>query len=269
MIFETFKRLTGAAVLAVGISGAAQASTVDTVLSLVIDISGSISASEYNLMMDGYANAFRDSTIQAGILDTGNGDVGKIAVNVVQFGTTAGQVVGFTILDTIDAINGFANTLDTLARNFSLGGSTCIACGLSVSKSLLDGWLGVDSNSAARAVIDVSGDGNDNVSGGTIAARELAVRDARDAACGAGYTVNGITVGAESILDYYKDNVICPSGAFALRAIGFSSFESAVKTKLAAEITGQPIDPIPLPAGAWLLLGGLGAFAAVRRKKAA
>lgn len=257
---KTFKNgLAAAAIALAGMTGAAQAATVDTVLSLVIDVSGSINTTEYNQQMDGYAAAFRDATIQAGILDTGGGDLGKIAVNVVQFGTRAAEQVAFTILDSIASIDAFADTLDTLARA-SLGASTCIACGIDVGKSTISTWLA--GNTASRGVIDVSGDGGENVR--TIAQ----LKAARDAACGtAGIdAVNGITIGGgASLLAHYNDNVICGSGSFAIGATGFSTFESAIKTKLNAEITGT--SPVPVPASALFMFTAMGAAFVARRRK--
>ena len=83
------RKLLTSSVVILGLAGPSPAATVDVALSLVIDISGSIDDSEYNQQMDGYANAFRDAQIQAGILDMGNGDVGAVAVNVVMYASSA------------------------------------------------------------------------------------------------------------------------------------------------------------------------------------
>ena len=74
----TFKLKAVAAALTLGLAAtSASAVPVDLGLSLVIDVSGSVSTAEYNLQMDGYANAFRSSAVQQNIL---GGNVGAIGV---------------------------------------------------------------------------------------------------------------------------------------------------------------------------------------------
>ena len=87
---------TLSALVVTGLFAAAnvQATPVELELSLVVDVSGSISTTEYNLQMDGYANAFRDPTVISGILSYANG----IAVNMVQFASNAAQVVGLSLI---------------------------------------------------------------------------------------------------------------------------------------------------------------------------
>ena len=52
-----------AAVSFSALASTASAVPVDLGLSLVIDVSGSVSGSEYDLQMDGYANAFRSAAV--------------------------------------------------------------------------------------------------------------------------------------------------------------------------------------------------------------
>lgn len=251
--------LAAAVIGVAGIVGSAHAATVDTVLSLVIDVSGSIDTNEYQLQMNGYANAFLDAGIQSSILDTDGGNrEGKLAVNVVQFGSFSSEVVAFTILDSVTDISTFAGVLQGLGR--TEGGSTNIAAGINTGASTIAAWLGTAGNAATRSVIDVSGDGSQNVP------PTNQVLTARDNACAAGNVVNGITIGGGSGLQtYFQNNVQCGTGSFTVAASGFDTFEGAIKTKLRAEITGTP-PTVPLPASAVLLLAGLGGFAAFKRK---
>lgn len=260
MFFDNFKRLAGATALvtALGISGGAQAATVDTVLSLLIDVSGSVDATEYNLQRTGYVNAFNDASIIAAITDTSDGRLGKIAVNVVQFGTNASEVIGMTVIDSAATSSAFATALSTMARSQS--GSTAIGRGISEAISSINAWLAIDGNSANRRVIDVSGDGANN--SGTAPSTVGAPF------CTAGGVINGIAIGSTGLKTYYENNVRC-GGGFVLQASSFDDFDQAIRTKLRAEITGEDPDVIPLPAAAWLLLGGLGSLAAFRRRKTA
>ena len=49
---------------------------VDTELQLLMDVSGSVSASEFNLQLQGYVDAFYSQAVQYAILDTSDGKLG-------------------------------------------------------------------------------------------------------------------------------------------------------------------------------------------------
>jgi hypothetical protein len=265
MISIDFKRAAVAAVLAasMGLGGSAQASSVsvDTVLSLVIDVSGSVDSNEYNLQRTGYVNAFNDAAIVSAITDTSNGKLGRIAVNVIQFASDASQAIGMTIIDSAATSSAFATALANMLRIES--GSTAIGEGIDAGEASILAWLGLG-NTATRKVIDVSGDGanNSGISPSTAGSSFCAP--------GVGGVINGIAILTDDpgLDTYYENNVAC-NGGFVLSASGFGTFDEAIKTKLRAEISGENPNVVPLPAGAWLLLGGLGGLAALRRRKRA
>lgn len=234
----------------------AHAIAVDLELSLVIDVSGSISASEYNLQMDGYANAFRSTTVKNAILG-GNG----IAVNAVFFASSASEKIPFTLLNSEASILAFANVLDNFARPNDVGSSTEIYDGINTSVPTFGTETGGTSNGfeSARQVIDVSGDGTSN-STITSAARDAALLAGVDA-------INGLTIGSSTITNFYSANVIGGSGSFVINAPDFDTFGSAVQRKLDIEIGGGNAVPEPVTASLGLLsLGALGVFATRRRK---
>lgn len=167
--------------LAFGSLTAASAATVDTVLSLVIDVSGSIDSTEYNLQMEGYEKAFRDSDIQNAITDTSNGRNGSIAVNLIQFSSSAVERLGFFVIDSASKAIDFADDIGSLARPGGIGSQTDIASGMDLATSTINAWLNDSSNSANRAVMDVSGDGERNNGDAPSSARDNALANNIDA----------------------------------------------------------------------------------------
>ena len=217
---------------------------VDLELSLVIDVSGSVDNSEYNLMMDGYANAFRDATVQSNIL---NGTNGAISVNTIFFAGSAftTSLDSFVLLDSMTAINDYADTLDNFIRPGS--GGTAIYTGTNKAISLLDADTLYEGDGF---VIDISGDG----------ANSSASQDqaARTSAESKGYKINGITIGSASIEAYYQANVITNDG-FTIHANSFGDFQAGILKKLKAE-TGPTPPSAPEPTTLALIALGLLGF---------
>ncbi|MFT4550366.1 MAG: hypothetical protein ACI8XO_004935 [Verrucomicrobiales bacterium] len=203
----------------------AEAVLVDVELSLVIDVSNSVDVSEYNLQMDGYANAFRDPAVQANIL---GGTEGAIAVNAVFFASDyfTTTLDSWRILDSAVAIEDFADELDVFPRPG--GGGTDIASGMDRSRLLFD----ANGFESSNQVMDVSGDGTSNV---------IETSSARDAAETADIKVNGLPIDngvTTTISDYYAANVVTPGG-FVEIASTFADFEAAVKRKILMETGGD------------------------------
>ncbi|MBK4215556.1 VPLPA-CTERM sorting domain-containing protein [Paracoccus caeni] len=253
-----FMSAVAACVMAAAPFTAANAATidVDVELQLLVDVSGSVDSSEFALQRDGYVDAFRSSTIQNAILSTADGRLGKIAVEFIYWSGQAQQQVsvGWALLDSVPAINAFADAIEAAARPFS--GQTAVGSAINFGYQR----FATNDYNGTTNVIDVSGDGADNQ--GTNAA------SARDAALAAGIDrINGLPIGGSSSVEsFYANNVIGGSGSFLLAASDFNDFSSAVAKKLEYEITGENPNVIPLPAAGWLLIAGLGGLGLMRRR---
>jgi hypothetical protein len=246
------------ALLAIGLATALGGTThaaIQTVLSLAIDVSGSVDGTEYDLQMDGYAAAFNSMAIK-NYLDAATDDV---AVQVVFFGTAAGyapSLTTFTILSDSASATAFSNTLANLARPFQ--GNTNIAAGINFARTAMLAFVANAANDVlpdARLIIDVSGDGEQNVTPTSQLSTAVTTTE------NAGITINGLAIVTPqfpNLDDYYNSDVITSDG-FVIPADNFADFSSAVQTKILREITGTGEVPEPASIACWtgLVVGGL------------
>lgn len=267
-----FKKLAAVAALSTVLATGAQATTVSLELMLLTDNSGTISTSDFNLIKEGYARAFEDATVQDKIL---NSSTGSIAVATSFFGTNYGGISGaWTLIDSAASADAYAAFLRAMSRP-NTGTTTNIRAGLLGAAA----EFATNTYDSIRQVIDLTGDGAQNVSGGCTLAEAVcvALQNDRDTVLsGEVDTINALFVndanrfgnlGTEAVnsILYGQTNVIGGDNAFVVAANDFNAFQGAIRDKIIREIAPPPV---PLPAGGVLLLTGFGAMAVMRRRKA-
>lgn len=208
--------------------GWAQDRKVDLELVLALDSSGSVNAREFNLQLQGYIDAFRNPAVIESIT---NGDEGAIAVTLMIWagdrkdGTRV--IADWTLIDSAESADEFVEKILATPR-FVLRDGTSLSNVIETGARMFTA-NGFDGN---RMVIDISGDGTNNIGYEPFVARDIAVK--------AGVTINGLAILTDfPELDlYYGENVVGGPGAFVVSAQNFHAFSAAVLNKLVREIAG-------------------------------
>jgi hypothetical protein len=220
------KRILAAIIVMLCTAGPVRAESppVGTALILLIDVSGSIDNTEYDLQKSGIANAFRDPAVVKAIW---NQPFGRMAVALVEWSDSAAVVVPWTVIEGEDESRGFAAVIDRIER--SSRGSTALGTAVAFAVDLFES-CGCE---PARRVIDVSGDGLNNSGALTASAgRELAL--ARN------IVVNGLPITGDGsdlgLYEHYEKEVKGGQGSFIIEARGFEDFARAIRQKLVMEI---------------------------------
>jgi hypothetical protein len=205
---------------------------VDLALCLAIDVSASVDAEEFALMVGGAAAAFRDPGIAAAALA---GPRRAIAVAVLFWsgGARGGPpalpevAVPWMRVDGAAAMLALAEAIEAAPR-LPGPGATALGEGMAAGLALLARCPA----EAARHVLDVSGDGRHN--------QGRPPGPVRDIGVAAGVTLNGLAVLNEEpdLLEHYVAEVIGGPGSFALDCADYAAFAEAMRRKLAREIGG-------------------------------
>lgn len=206
---------------------------VDLELILAADVSQSVDTHEAILQRRGYVGALRDPMVLRAIQQ---GRLGRIAVTYVEWAGYGQQnvTVPWTVIETAAEAERFASRLET--RRILTGFGTSISSLLDAAVAIFEDnpWRG------ERRVIDISGDGPNNLGTATLAPRQRLVA--------AGVTINAVPIQTDGAklpdLDvYFAECVIGGPGAFVVLAHGFAAFADAVRRKLLLEIAGVSPEP--------------------------
>ncbi|MEE2760308.1 MAG: DUF1194 domain-containing protein, partial [Pseudomonadota bacterium] len=210
---ELYLHILAAAAMAWGFGSHAAAlerTPVDLELVLAVDVSGSVDFQEASLQREGYVKAIGSpefaKAVAAGVL-------GRIAITYIEWAGEGVQdsILGWRIIDGTESARAFAKAL--ASAPISTGPWTSISDAITFAVPLLEG----NAFQGTRRVIDISGDGPNNV--GSL------VTEARAATIAKGITINGLPIindrlqpsGRPQIKDldrYYAACVIGGPGAF-------------------------------------------------------
>jgi hypothetical protein len=203
----------------------------DLALVLAVDVSRSMDLDEQQLQRNGYVEAFRSPDVHAAIRKS---PIGRIAVVYVEWSGVGEQrvVVPWTVIDGPAAATAFADRLAAapVDRIFS----TSISSAIDFSVRLF-GKSGVE---PTRQVIDISGDGPNNMGRPVVPARDDAVAK--------GIVINGLPFmlkrpngfgDMEELDRYYEECVIGGPGSFMVPIRSAGEIVQATRTKLIREIS--------------------------------
>ncbi|MEM9430078.1 MAG: DUF1194 domain-containing protein [Pseudomonadota bacterium] len=192
-------------------------------LALTVDVSASISPTEYSLQMNGLADALEDPEVMHAFVSS------DAVVSLVQWTGAGRQQVSLpwrTIESEADLAE-FSATVRATPRAWSVF-STAIGEALLFTGTTFDAV-----SHCERYVIDVSGDGLSN--------EGQDVRVARDLVVSSGVTINGLAIetSIRFLSRYYESHVVGGPGAFVETAANYDDYGRAIRRKLLAEIV-QP-----------------------------
>ncbi|WP_439813684.1 DUF1194 domain-containing protein [Zavarzinia sp. CC-PAN008] len=204
----------------------AEATDVDLELVLALDSSSSVDDREFVMQRAGLAAAFADPRVLQAIQA---GRRGVIAVLLMEWADPEKQLMigDWRLLHDQASLLAFADEIGDRKRRI-LGGVTSISGAIDRARQECER----NGFTAARRVIDVSGDGR-NASG-------RPVQPARDAAVAAGFVINGLPIAVDDpgLTRYFEAEVIGGNGAFVQSTPDYEGFGEAMRTKLIREIEG-------------------------------
>ncbi len=194
----------------------------DTALLLAIDISGSIDAAEYDLQVLGLADGLEDPAIIDALV------AGQDAIAVVQWSGVGAQALVLPwqrVFDAGDAAR-LAAAARGLPRSFRAS-ETAVGQAIDFSAAQFPAV-----SDCRRKVIDISGDGPENVG--------FTVGQARQRAEEQGIEINAIAIEdmgvSTPITTFYKRWAIT-KGGFVITARGLRDYPRAMREKLLRELT--------------------------------
>lgn len=205
---------------------------VDTALVVSVDVSNSVDEKRYRLQMEGIAKALEDPSVLDAIF---NGPQGGILFSMMTWADRPKFIVPWQKISNKREAASVAALVRRLPHQ---GGEfTCLS---KMLRNISDKIVPQLPAQALRVVIDVSGDGKDNCN------PQEPVASVRDELVSYGVTINGLPIlegdEAETLEDWYKENVRGGAGGFILPASGYKDFGRAIRQKFVIEISDRRRD---------------------------
>jgi hypothetical protein len=224
----------------------ATAVPVDTELVIAVDVSNSMDPEEQELQREGYITGLTSREFISALRD---GAIGRVAVTYFEWAGLYDQkiVVPWRMIDGPESADAFANEI--ARAPYRRAPRTSIYGALQFAKPLFDasGFNGL------RRVIDVSGDGSNNMG--------PPVTLMRDDVLSSGIVINGLPImlqrpfgygmysmQMENLDIYYEDCVIGGPGSFVIAIKARDQFKEATRNKLVQEIAGRTPERRVIPA---------------------
>lgn len=193
----------------------------EVALVLAIDVSGSIDAGEYRVQAEGTAAALQDPAVAEALLG------GQVALTVLHWSSLGQQsvILPWSRMLSPRHLNTAADQIRTAPRAFA-GSDTAVGEALDRALALF-----AEVPDCKRRIIDISGDGPENM-GNT-------ARAARSRATAAGVAINAIAIEdlgqSTAITRFYRDWVIT-KGGFVITSRGVNAYPQAIRQKLLREL---------------------------------
>ena len=218
---------------------AAQPVEIDAEIVLAVDASGSMDPMEREIQRRGYVEALRHPDLMRAV---SAGWHGRIALTYFEWAgqVRPGTVIPWRLIDSPEAAAAMADEIDAIRAPTWRG--TSISRAIDFAVDLLEG----SEFAASKRVIDISGDGPNNIGAPVTLSRDRAVAN--------GIVVNGLPViirpsrGVLELDRYFEDCVIGGQGAFVLVVREPQEFAFAIRRKLILEITGERPERLRLAA---------------------
>lgn len=249
-----FMKKLAAAVVAVGALIGAPVQAAITQLGFMLDASGSVSSSDYNLLRSGLANAIASLPVD-----------GTVEITIVTYGSGVATVTSPTIL-TAATLPTIQNAINTHTK---FGGGTATDAAINAMTALLTGSA-VFSAPDTKSILNLATDGVPNSQAATEAAALAAFAAGIDAmgieAIGSGVSsasaLNNMAAIAfpdtVTILPVNSTNIPNPvNGSFVVPVSDFSQLDAVLLAKVQASVNPPP-PGVPEPGSIALVLGALG-----------
>lgn len=203
-------------------------------LALGLDVSGSVSVSDYSLQMGGLAAALEAPQVVSAFLAVPGTPV---ALSIYEWSGDSDQklLLDWTPIGEARDLRRIASALRATPRRRAQSG-TAIGDAMGFGLALI-----ADGPECWRRTLDISGDGRSNTG--------RALSQMRDLAAAQDVTVNGLVIAADAPLTstpsltelerlrrYFEGEVIVGEDAFVESATGFDDFARAMERKLLREI---------------------------------